>query len=483
MQRDFKIYEKIAVFGLGNLAGNTINKIIDRRENIDFAIADDNKEVLDSCKAPLKIFPNEVHDFKKFFDDNFHETDMIFIIDILGEYKDFALRLAYAAKDTGALTLGIPIQNKELDETDLRRFERYSDSVILSCVNDKEILDVPAMIIEGIINLITEQGFVNIDFYDIRSIFENAGTSFFGAGYAEGQRKSEIAAQKVLDMCGNITKAKNILLNMTTACDTSSKEINSAAVYFENLTEPDTQVIWGHTVDDSMINSIKIIMLISMNDNGYVSYYDMFKHGSYENLSSFVKNGITHLMKFRLGSERNFFVNGLRYGSPKIVKLFVVCGYDPRNLENNGIFPNKILADIISRDDAVEILKILFDCGITLSDNLVHPILEAKTPEIYKIFVNYGWDVNSCTNDKLTVLAHAVARFPVEYVKALIELGAEIDSRDKEGRTPLMRLISNFQFFHTTSPDPLQKLKILLDNGANLFAVDNKGRNALGKSL
>ena len=483
MQRNFRLdnrhshtNEKIVIFGLGHFAGNIINKMIDRRKNLDFVIADENKEVLNSCKAPLKIFPHEIHDFKEFFAENFHDTDMIFIIDIFGEFKDFALNLAYAAKSSGALTLGIPIQNKELDERDLQKFKDYSDSVILSCVNDIEILDVPVMIIEGITTLITEQGLVNVDFLDVKSILHNTGTAFFGTGYAEGKNKSEIAAQKAADMCGNIIKAKNILLNFTTDCHITLGEVRYAAGVIESCTDPDAQVIWGNVIDGSMLNSIKITMIISMNDNGYVSYYDMFQHGSYEDLSSFVKNGITSLMKLRLGSERNFFVDGLRYGSHEIIRLFVACGYDPKSLENNGNFPNQILSEIISRDDAVEILNILFASGITLSDNLVHPILEAKTPEVYKVFANYGWNVNSHTYNKRTVLSYAVERLPIEYVKTLIELGADIEFRDYEGKTPLMRLIS-FRF-SPLSPELFQKLKLLWDNGADILAVDNKGKSA-----
>ena len=66
-----------------------------------------------------------------------------------------------------------------------------------------------------------------------------------------------------------------------------------------------------------------------------------------------------------------------------------------------------------------------------MSDNF--PILSAKTPEVYKVFANYGWNVNSHTDDKMTVLAHAVKKHSVEHVKTLIELGADVDSRDDEG--------------------------------------------------
>ena len=173
-------------------------------------------------------------------------------------------------------------------------------------------------------------------------------------------------------------------------------------------------------------------------------------------------------MKLRLGSEESFFANGLIYGSLEIIRLFVACGYDPKSLENNGNFPNQILSEIISRDDAVEILNILY--------NLVYPFLGARTPEVYKLFADYGWNVNSHTDDKMTVLAYAVIKSPVEYVKTLIELGADVEFRDGEGKTPLMRLIS-FRF-SPLSPELFQKLKLLLDNGADILAVDNKGKSA-----
>ena len=449
---DSRSNEKIVVFGLGNVTVNIINRLIERRKNIDlvnFAIADEDDRIINSCKAPLKIFPHEVHDFQKFFAENFHETDMIFIIDIFGEFKDFALKLAYAAKSSGALTLSIPIQLQ--NKRDLQKFKDYSDSVILSCVNDYETLDVPIMIVEGITTLIAKQGFVNDDFLDIKSILHNTGTAFFGTEYAEGKNKIEIAAQKVVGMCRNVIEAKNILLNVTTDCNTSLRELSYATDCLAKLADPDAQVIWGHVIDDNTFDSIKITIIISMNDNGYVSYYDMFQHGSYEHLSSFVKNGITHVMKLRLGSESEFFANGLIYGSLEIVKLFIACGYNPKSLEIDGIFPNRILGEIISRDDAVEALKILFASGITLSDNLLYPLLGARTPEVYKVFAAYGWNVNSYADNKKTALAYAVASLPVEYVKTLIELGADVDFRDDEGKTPLMRLISNLQY----TSDPL----------------------------
>ena len=486
MQKFFKLDKRqgdveIVVFGLGQFACNVINEIIDRRKNLDFAIADENKEVLDSCKAPLKIFPHEIHDFQKFFAENFHKTDMIFIVDIFGDFKDFALNLAYAAKSSGALTLGIPIQNKGINERDLRKFRDYSDSVILSCANDNEFHEVPAMIIEGIATLITEHGELKVDFSYIKNILFNSGTTFFGTGYAEGKTKTITAARKALDICRHIIGAKEILVNFTTDCNTSLSSTHYVARYIDRSTDHDTQVTWGHIVDDNMCDSIRVTMIMSMHDNGYVSYYDMFQHESYENLSSFVKNGINRVMKLRLGSEENFFANGLIYGSLEIIRLFIACGYDPKSLENGGIFPNEILDGIICRNDAVEILKILFASGITLSDNLVYPFLGARTPEVYKLFAKYGWNVNSHTDNKMTVLAYAVIRLPVEYVKTLIELGADVDFRDKEGKTPLMKLISNLQYVPQYMPDTLQKMKLLLDNGADIFAVDNNGKNALGK--
>lgn len=286
-------------------------------------------------------------------------------------------------------------------------------------------------------------------------------------------------------MCRNIIGAKSILVNFTTDCNTSLDSTHYVARFIDRSTDYDTQVIWGHVIDDNMFDSIRVTLIMSMYDNGYVSYEDMFQHESYENLSSFIKNGITPVMKLRLGSEESFFANGLIYGSLEIIRLFIARGYDPKSLENDGIFPNKILEGIICRNDAVEILNILFAWGITLSNNLVYPILGARSPEIYKMFANYGWDVDSHTDDGMTVLAYAVRISPVEYVKTLIELGADIDFRDDEGKTPLMRLISSLQYgyYMYNSCDCLQKLKLLLDNGADILAVDNEGKNALGEYI
>ena len=256
--------EKIVVLGIGINGCEAVNRMIERKtEGVEFVIAAENEHVLDSCMAAKKFSVNAIQDCKKFFDDNFHDTDMIFIVSISGSCeaeKNFALNTARAAKTSGALTLGIPVKT----ENDMQSFKDDFDSVIISCADDSK----PYMIVEGITGMITKASYVNIDFPDVTAILHDTGTAYFVTGYAEGMNRSEKVMRKIMDIHGNnIRPAKSILMNITTSADVTLSELNDTAEeMLEHILDSNASLIWCHTIDDDMNDGMKVTAVFGMND-------------------------------------------------------------------------------------------------------------------------------------------------------------------------------------------------------------------------
>ena len=464
--------EKIVVLGLGSEGCNLINRMISQKlKGVEFAVVGEDKSTLDFCNAGKKFLMNEIRDCKKFFADNFPDTDMIFIINIFGSEKDFAVKIARASKSSGALTLGIPVSSVMFNERDMQRFKDYSDVVILSFDDDEnKVADIPVMIVGGITGLLSQSGYVNLDFWDIKTVLFNSGTAFFGTAYAENESKIETAVRNAVKMCGGLDKAKNILLHFTTGSNTTLIDMASAVRIIENKLASDAQVIWSHAVDENQ-GGVRVSLLVSCDDNGYKDYAEMFKHESRENLAAIIRDGLSEVQRFRLGSYNAFFEDALIYGSLKIIKCFLSNGYDPKELEIDGIFPEDVLSMIIwRRDDAIAVCKLLFDAKISPSENLFEPFCSSKvTPEIYKAFIDYGWNVNSCNRENFTILMLAVAKQSYNHVKVLVEAGADVNVCDGEGKTPLMYIDC------IDSSEKVRKINLLLENGAKADVEDNNG--------
>ncbi len=463
---------KFIVLGVGTEGCNAVKRMTDRNiEGIELAVADDDEKRLNSCNVSKKILLNESfsrEDCKKIFTDNFHDTDIFFIIDIFGTKTMFARNIAYAAKSFGALTLGIPFKTDGIDEQDIQRFKDYSDAVITS-LSYCDIRDTPGDIVEGIADMILRNNHVNFDFEDMKSILTNTGTAFFASFYVHALDEAAIenSVFSAANVLRDIHDVKGILVNVSACTDVTLGEISKAVRVIEDIADTDAQVIWGHYIDESMRDAMRITLLIGLNDHGCVNYRDMFQNESVERLASFVRDGLDDFQIFRFGSREKFLADGLMYGTPEIIKLFIENAYDLKSLESDGVFPEDILTEIVSRKDAAKVLRIIFTSGITISNNLIEPFMHGTlSADVLREFINYGWNVNSHTNRGTTVLMRAAEDLSVECMRVLIEAGADVNAEDKDG-------INAFTYAAEKIYCRPDIVKLFIDAGINLNAKDD----------
>ena len=118
--------------------------------------------------------------------------------------------------------------------------------------------------VQGISDLITKPGDINIDFADIKMIMQGTGTALLGIGYAEGENRAVDAARRAIDnplLEANLEGAKNIIFAVTGGDDTTPLEVQEAARVVEEIADPDAMIVWGMTFDDSYDGEVKVTIV------------------------------------------------------------------------------------------------------------------------------------------------------------------------------------------------------------------------------
>ncbi|MEA4881139.1 MAG: cell division protein FtsZ [Synergistaceae bacterium] len=118
--------------------------------------------------------------------------------------------------------------------------------------------------VQGVTDLILKPSLINVDFADVRTVMQNAGSAIMGIGYGEGENRAETAAKTAIKsplMSVPMKGAKGILFNITGGTDLGIHEIRKAAQIITETADPDAIVIWGHTVSEDMSDKIQITVI------------------------------------------------------------------------------------------------------------------------------------------------------------------------------------------------------------------------------
>ena len=124
--------------------------------------------------------------------------------------------------------------------------------------------DVLRQGVQGIADLITIHGMINVDFADVRAIMENSGSALMGIGYGTGENRAAEAAKGAIEsplLEMSIEGAKGILFNITGGNDLSMFEVDEAARIITEAADPDANIIFGAVINDSYTGEIKITVV------------------------------------------------------------------------------------------------------------------------------------------------------------------------------------------------------------------------------
>jgi cell division protein FtsZ len=195
--------------------------------------------------------------------------------------------VARIARELGALTVGIVTtpfrfegtRRRAAADTGVEDLRAACDTVIV-IPNDRllEVLDRSTSMIDafkiaddvlrqgvqGICDLITTPGLINLDFADVRTVMQDAGSALMGIGYATGQNRAREAAERALGsplIDAEIVRARGILLSISGGDDLSLVEVNDAAEVVRQTATDETNIIFGATVDPRLTGQVWVTVV------------------------------------------------------------------------------------------------------------------------------------------------------------------------------------------------------------------------------
>ncbi len=316
---DIETFAKIKVVGVGGSGGNAISRMIDAKiKGVEFVAINTDAQALHHSKAQEKIHigknltkglgagmnPEIGRQAAEENRDEIQEVlkgaDMVFVTCGLGggTGSGAAPIVAETAKELGALTVGVVTrpfafegsQRRAIAEESLNNLKDRVDTLItipndklLSIIDRKTTLisafrivdDVLRQGVQGISDLITKPGIVNVDFADVRAIMQDSGSALMGIGIASGENRAVEAARAAINsplLELSIDGAKGVLFNISGSSDLSMLEINEAANIITETIDPNAKVIFGAVVDDQIRKGdVQITVVATGFDSGKVN--------------------------------------------------------------------------------------------------------------------------------------------------------------------------------------------------------------------
>lgn len=310
MQRapELENFARIRVVGVGGGGSNAVNRMIEARvSGVDFVVVNTDSQALLLSEAPTRVHIGEKSTRglgaggdpeigQKAAEEAIEElrevllgSDMVFITAGMGggTGTGAAPTIARMSREQGALTIGVVTRpfmfegskRSKVADVGLEQLNEHVDTLIvipndrLLELTDKRVSltesfrmadDVLRQGIQGISELITVPGLINLDFADVRTIMSEGGAALMAVGLGEGDDRARIAAEhaissQLLDV--TIDGAQGILFNVTGGPDMSLFEVNQAAAIIRETAHPDANVIFGAVIDEGMSDQIRITVI------------------------------------------------------------------------------------------------------------------------------------------------------------------------------------------------------------------------------
>lgn len=301
-------FAQIKVVGVGGGGSNAVNRmIVEGLRGVDFIAVNTDAQALLMSDAPQRIRIGDkltrglgaggnpefgakaAEESSQELDDTLRGADMVFVTCGMGggTGTGAAPVIADISRKTGALTIGVvtkpfAFEGKHRQNMALDGIERLKEKVdtLIVIPNDRllDIMDKRGSMLEafrtaddvlrqgiqGISELITVPGLINLDFADVRTIMTGGGASLMAVGAASGENRAVEAAEQavsssLLDV--TIDGAQGILFNITAGTDLSLFEVNEAAEIVKKKAHPEANIIFGSVIDESLNEELRITLI------------------------------------------------------------------------------------------------------------------------------------------------------------------------------------------------------------------------------
>ena len=317
----------IKVIGVGGAGNNAVNRMIEAGiRNVEFIAVNTDRQTLNESKANSKIQIGEkltrglgaganpdigsqaAEESKAEIAEVLKGADMVFVTAGMGggTGTGAAPIVAATAKEMGILTIGVVTKPFTFEgKKRLAQAERGVASLkgkvdtLVVIPNDKllQVIDRKTSMIEafrmaddilrqgvqGISDLISVPGVINLDFADVRTIMLNQGMAHMGIGCASGENRAEDAAKQAIQsplLETSIEGARGIIINITGGSDMGLHEANTAAELVQRSADPEANIIFGTVIDDSMGDEIQITVIAT----GFEKEDERRQNSQYENI-------------------------------------------------------------------------------------------------------------------------------------------------------------------------------------------------------
>ena len=300
---------RIKVVGVGGSSGNAVNTMINLGlEGVEFIVVNTDAQALNANAAPTKLpiggnvtrglgagadpekgrkaALEDVQRIKELLSG----ADMVFVTAGMGggTGTGAAPIIAQIAREEGALTVGVVTkpflfegrQRARRAELGLAMLSEHVDTLItipnqkLVLLGDDDLTFVDAcrkadevlyQAVRGISDLITQNGIVNVDFADVKTVMSNMGRALMGTGLAKGQNRARIAAETavtspLLDDI-SVEGATGVLINIVGGPDLKMKEIQEAASLVQEQAHEDANIIFGASIDETLGDNVKVTVI------------------------------------------------------------------------------------------------------------------------------------------------------------------------------------------------------------------------------
>jgi cell division protein FtsZ len=302
-------HAKILVIGVGGGGGNAVNTMISGNlDGVEFVVANTDMQALEANMAPHKIQLGDsltkglgaganpdvgrraAEESMQHIADLIAGADMVFVTAGMGggTGTGAAPVIAQIARDCGALTVGVVtkpfgFEGKKRARQAVEGIERLESAVdtLIVIPNNRLLALVGAQTsmveafrkadsvllnaVQGISDLMTVPGLINVDFADVRTIMSGMGRALMGTGIGTGKRRATEAAETAISSPlledVSIDGATGILINITGGPDLTLHEVNEASSLIQQAAHEDANIIFGSVIDPNLSEEVRITVI------------------------------------------------------------------------------------------------------------------------------------------------------------------------------------------------------------------------------